>query len=140
MADLFVAEMPLEVARKRINPNAFDGLCAGTQCVEFTAALRVAEILPVRGFVASACEARRFDEGFQHYRAIGVARVPVRGQASAGRGKDSRGEVFAVNPRQNEQACVRDDEVHVAAALCARPDVVAGFDFPGARAEGRARR
>jgi hypothetical protein len=77
MADLFGAEMLAEVPRERINPDAFDGLCVAMQCVEFTAALRVAEILPVGGFVASACEARLFDEGFQQYRAIDVARVPV---------------------------------------------------------------
>ena len=137
MADLFRAEMLAEVPRERINPDAFDGLCVAMQCVELTAALRVAEILPVGGFVASAREAWLFDEGFQQYRAIGIACVPVLGQAPAGQGKDPRGEVFTVYPRQNEEARVVDDEVQVAATLCARPadDVVARFDFPGARTE-----
>jgi hypothetical protein len=111
MADLLRAEMLVEVPRERINPDAFDGLCFAMQCVEFTSALRVAEILPVGGFVASACEARLFDEGFQQYRAIGVARVSVLGQTPAGQGKDPRGEVFTVNPRQDEEARVVDDEV-----------------------------
>jgi hypothetical protein len=137
MADLFRAEMLAEVPRERINPDAFDGLCVAMQCVELTSALRVAEILPVGGFVASAREAWLFDEGFQQYRAIGIACVPVLGQAPAGQGKDPRGEVFTVYPRQNEEARVVDDEVQVAATLCARPadDVVARFDFPGARTE-----
>src|ERR1035438_1159827 len=103
MSDLFRAEMLVEVPRERINPDAFDGLCLAMQCVEFTAALRVAEILPVGGFVASACEARLFDEGFQQYRAIGVAGVPVLGQATADQGKDPRGEVFTVIPRQDDR-------------------------------------
>src|SRR5208282_3895347 len=103
MADLFLAEMLVEVPRERIDPDAFDGLCVAMQCVEFAAALRVAEILPVGGFVASACEAWLFDEGFQQYRAIGVARVPVLGQAPAGQAKDPRGKVFTINPRQDEE-------------------------------------
>src|SRR5271167_322497 len=137
MADLFLAEMLVEVPCERINPDAFDGLCVAMQCVEFTAALCVSEILPVGGFVASACEARLFDEGFQQYGAIGVARVPVLDQAPAGQGKDPRGEVFTVNPRQDEEARIVDDEVQVAATLFARPadGVVARFDFPGARTE-----
>ena len=64
MGDLFVAEMLVEVPRERINPYAFNGLGVAMQCVKFSAALRVAEILPVSGFVASACEARLFDEGY----------------------------------------------------------------------------
>ena len=64
MADLFAAEALVEVARERINPYAFNGLGVAMQCVKFSAALRVAEILPVSGFVASACEARLFDEGY----------------------------------------------------------------------------
>src|SRR5271163_677235 len=120
MGDLLRAEVLVEVPRERINPDAFDGLCLAMQCVEFAAALRVAEILPVGGFVASACEARLFNEGFQQYRAIGIARVPILGQAMADQGKDPRSEVFTVYPRQDEEARVVDDEVQIAATLHAR--------------------
>src|ERR1700686_4192822 len=137
MADLFRAEMLVEVPHERINPDAFDGLCVAMQCVEFTATSRVAKILPVGGFVASACKARLFDEGFQQYRAIGIASVPVLGQATADQGKDPRGKVFTVYPRQDEEARVVDDEVQITATLRARPadDAVARFNFPGTRTE-----
>jgi len=74
---LSVAELALEVARERIDPDAFDGLGVAMQSVEFAPALRVAEVLPISGFVACAGEARLFDEGFEQHRAIGVAGLPV---------------------------------------------------------------
>ena len=110
----------LEVARERINPDAFDGLCVAMQGVELAAALRVAEMLPVGGLVAGAGKARLLDEGFEQHRPIGVAGMPVIGQASADQGEDARGQVFAVDPRQDEEAGVVDDEVQIALSLLGR--------------------
>src|SRR3990172_13252706 len=136
---LSVAELALEVARERIDPDAFDGLGVSRQSVEFAAALRVAEVLPISGFVSCAGEARLFDEGFEQHRAIGVAGLPIIGQSAADQGEDARGEVFAADPRQDEEAGVVDDQVQVAPTLIARPtdDLIPGFNLPGARAEAK---
>ncbi len=61
--------------------------------IEFAATLRIAEILPVGGFVAlrpgeaGAGKARLLDEGFPQYVAIGIAGVSINCQAPA----DQRG-------------------------------------------------
>ena len=44
VTDLPVAELALEVAHKRIDPDAFDGLCMAVQDVELTPALGIAEV------------------------------------------------------------------------------------------------
>src|SRR6266404_3690799 len=91
-AKLSVAELPLEVAHERVDPDAFDGLGAAMQGVELATTLRIPEMLPVGGHVAGACEARLFDEGFEQDRPIGVAGLPVGGQSSTDQGEDARGE------------------------------------------------
>ena len=121
VAGLFVAEVAAEVARERIGPNALDRLGIAMACVELATALGVAEILPVRGLVAGACEARLRNEGFEQDRAKGVARVPVLGQASAGQGAGARSKIMTVIPRQDADARVVDDAVQVlCSALSAR--------------------
>ena len=135
--NLSAAELPLEVARQRIDPDALDRLCMAMECVELAASLGIPEILPVGGLVASAGEAQLLDEGFQQDRAIGVAGVPIIGQASADQSEDPRSEVFTANPWQDEEAGVVDDEVQVAPALLSGPadGVIAWLGFPGARTE-----
>src|ERR1017187_3703785 len=127
------AELALEVARERIDPDAFDGLSVAMQ--------GVAEVLPVGGLVAGTGKARIFDEGFKQDGPVGVAGVPVIGQSSAHQGEGTGGEVFAVYPRQDEEAGIVHDEVQVALSLIARPtdELIAGIDLPGARAEAKGR-
>src|SRR5438445_4826053 len=96
-ASLSVTEQALEVARERIDPDVFDGLSVSMLSVELAATLRVAELLPVGGFVAGAGKARLLDEGFQQDRPIGVVGLPVGGQSTAHQGEDARGEVFAAD-------------------------------------------
>ena len=103
-AILSVAKIPLEVVHERVDPDAFDGLSVAMQGVEFAAALRIPEMSPVGGLVAGAGKARLLDEGFEQDRPIGVAGMPVGGQSHSGQGEDARGEVFAVDPRQDEEA------------------------------------
>ena len=62
---LSAAELALEVARERVDPNALDGLSVAMQNVELAAALRVAEVSPVGSLVAGASKARLLDEGFE---------------------------------------------------------------------------
>ena len=135
--NLSAPELPLEVARERIDPDAFDRLSVAMQGVELAATLRIAEVLPVGGLVAGAGKARLFDEGFEQDRPIGVAGLPVIGQSAADQGEDARGEVFAVDPRQDEEAGIVHDEVQVALPLIGRPadELIPRFDLPGARAE-----
>src|ERR1022692_2320212 len=137
VSDLPAAELLLEVTRERIDPDAFDRLSVAMQGVELAPALSIAEVLPVGGLVASTSEARFLDEGFEQDRPIGVACLPVIGQASAHQGEDARGQVFAVDPRQDEEAGIVHDEGQVALSLIGRPadDLVPRFDLPGARAE-----
>src|ERR1700677_229146 len=118
---LSAAEAALEVARERVDPDAFDGLSVAMQNVELAAALRVAEMLPVGGPVAGAGKTRLLDEGFEQERPIGVARLPVIGQPSAQQREDARGQVLAVDPRQDEEAGIVHDEVQVALSLLSRP-------------------
>src|ERR1039457_3310235 len=135
--DLGIAEMALEVACKRIDPDAFDGLSMSMQSVEFATALRITEVLPVGGLVAGTGKARLLDEGFEQDRPIGVAGMPVGGQSAAYQGEDARGEIFAVDPRQDQEAGVIDDEVQVALSLicCPTDELIPGLYFPGTRAE-----
>jgi hypothetical protein len=112
--ELFAAELSLEVARKRIDPDAFDRLSVAVQDVELATALGIAEMLPVGGFVAGAGKARFLDEGFEHDWPIGVAGLPVGGQPATHQGEDARGQVFAVDPRQDEEAGIIDDQMQIA--------------------------
>jgi hypothetical protein len=106
VSDLPVAQLPLEVACERIDPDAFDGLSVAMQSIELAATLRIAEVSPVGGLVAGAGKAWLLDEGFEQDRPIGVAGLPVIGQPSAHQGEDARGEVLAVHPRQDEEAAL----------------------------------
>src|SRR3990170_202298 len=137
MLDLFVTKMPTKVAHERVDPDAFDRLCVAMERIEFAAALRVAEILPISGFVASAGEARLLDEGFEQHWAVGVACVPIISQASADQSEDARSEISTSNPRQDQKAGIVDDEVQVAPTLLGGPadGVIARLGFPSARAE-----
>src|SRR5882757_8165898 len=85
------AELSLEVGREWIDPDAFDRLIIAMQGIELAATLGVAEISPVGRFVAGSGEARLLDEGFEQHGPIGVAGMPVVGQAFADQGKDARG-------------------------------------------------
>src|SRR5258708_10122342 len=106
MANLTVAKMRTEIARQRINPDALDGLRVEMEGVKLAASLRVTEILPVGGFVAGAYEAWFLNEGFQQNRTICIAGAPVLGQASADQAEHARSEIFAVYPRQDQEARV----------------------------------
>src|SRR5487761_2417695 len=136
---LSVAELPLIVACERIDPDALDGLRVAMQNVELAATLGIAEVLPVGGLVAGAGKAWLLDEGFEQDGPIGVAGLPVIGQSAAHQGEDTRGQVFAVDPRQDEEAGIVHDEVQVALPLICRPtdDLIPGFNLPGARAEAQ---
>src|SRR6266849_592855 len=63
VCDLSVAELSVEVAHERIDPDAFDGLSVAMQGVEFATALGIAKVLPVGSLVAGAGKARLLDEG-----------------------------------------------------------------------------
>src|SRR5450755_3271379 len=135
--NLSAAELQLEVTRERIDPDAFDGLSVAMQGIELATTLGIAEVPPVGCLVACAGKARLLDEGFEQDGPIGVAGLPIIGEPAAHQGEDSRGEVLAVDPRQDEEAGIVHDEVQVALSLIGRPtdELIAGFDFPGARAE-----
>src|SRR5450755_951203 len=137
IVNLSATEMPAEVWHERVNPEAFDRLGVAMQGIELAAPLRVTEVLPVGGLVASAREAGLFDEGFEQDRSIRITSVPVLCQAAADQGKDAGGEITAIDPRQDEEAGVIDHEVQTAPALLAGPADrhVARFGLPGARAE-----
>jgi hypothetical protein len=137
---LTVAELPLEVAHERIDPDAFDGLSVAMQGIELAAALRIAEVSPVGGLVAGAGKTRFLDEGFEQDGPIGVASLPVIGQSAAHQGENARGQIFAVDPRQDEEARIVDDEMQVALSLIPRPtdDLIRGFDLPSAQAKAQA--
>ena len=141
VASLSVTEMSAEVADERIDPDAPDGLGVAMQSIELASTLGVSEILPVGGLVASACEARFLDEGFQQDRTVRIAGMPVVRQASADQGEGARGEVATLYPGQDEEARVVDDEVQVARTLIVRPanELISRFGFPGACAEAQQR-
>ncbi len=58
--ELFAAELLLEVARERIDPDALNGLGVAMQDVELAATLCIPEMLPVGSFVAGAGKACPF--------------------------------------------------------------------------------
>ena len=59
------------------------------QDIELAATLRIAEVLPVGGLIASAGKAWFLDEGFEQDRPIGVAGLPVIGQSSVDQAEDA---------------------------------------------------
>ena len=136
---LCVAELAAKVAGEGIDPDALDGLNVAVQPVEFASPLSIAETLPVGGLVAGPGEAGLLDEGLQQHRTIGVAGMPVIGQATADETQNSRGEIAAADPGQDEEARVVDDEVKVALSLLARPadELIARLGLPGTRPEGQ---
>src|ERR1700730_17791337 len=101
---LSATKMPTEVGHERVNPDALDRLCVAMQGVELATPLRVTEVLPVGRLVASAGEARLFDEGFEQDGSIRITSVPVLCQAPADQGEDAGGEITAIDPRQDEEA------------------------------------
>ena len=126
-----------EIRNQRINPNTFDGFALQMQGIQFAAALGVAEILPVGGFITGSDEARFLDERFEQHWSIGVADKPVRSQTLRSKGEDARGEVFAADPWKDEKPGVIDDEVQITFPLLSRPadEGIARVRFPGAGAK-----
>src|SRR5271154_1677552 len=137
IVDLSATKVPTEVGHQRVDPDALDRLCAAMQGVELAATLRVTEVLPVGGLIASAGEAWLFDEGFEQHGSIRITSEPVLCQAPADQGEDAGGEITAIDPRQDEEAGVIDHEVQTAPALLAGPAdrQVARLGFPSARAK-----
>lgn len=137
IAELSVAKMSAEVADERIDPDALNGLGIAMQSIELAASLRISEILPVGGLVASACKAWFLDEGFHQDRTVRVAGMPIVRQALADAGEDVRSEVATLYPRQDEESGVIDDEVQVARTLFVRPanELISRLGLPGACAE-----
>src|ERR1022692_756499 len=139
VANLSVAEVSSEVADERIDPDAFNRYGVAMQSIELATSLCIPEILPVGGLVTGACEAWLLDEGFQQHRPVGVAGMPIVRQASADQGERARGEVAALDPGQDEESGVVDDEVQIARTLLVRPanELISRIGFPGACAEGK---
>jgi hypothetical protein len=111
------------------------------ESIEFAPSLGIPEILPVGSAVASACKAGFLDEGLQQYRSIRIPGVPVVGQAFTDQGQDARGQIPTLDPRQDKEARVVDDQVQIATALFAGPAdaLITRFDFPGTGAKTESR-
>lgn len=139
IVNLSATQMPAEVGHERENLDALDRLCIAMQGIELTATRGVTEVLPVCGLVASTGEARLFDEGFKRDWSIRIAGVPVLWQAPGDQSEDAGGEITAIDPRQDEEARVVDDEVQTVSALrCGPTDrSIARLGFPGARSKAK---
>ena len=81
------------------------------------------------------------DEGLEQYRAIAVALTPINGQLSGDLRQDLRGEAFGLNPGQDQQSGVVDDELQLLQALGFLPadEALAPGELPGTRAEAQQR-
>src|SRR5216684_257238 len=136
-SNLSFAKLSLEVARERVDPDAFNWLGVAMQGVELAATLRIPEELPVGGLVTGSGKARLLDEGFEQDRPIGIVGLPVIGQSLGRQSQDAGSKIFAVDPRQDQEPCVVDDEMQIAFSLICGPanELVPGLYFPGARAE-----
>src|SRR5208337_1026458 len=84
IAQLLVAEPETEIASEWINPNAFHRFGVAMHRIELTAALGVAQILPVGGFVAGSGEARflQLIQGRIRKRALLTMRCKLRRRCS----------------------------------------------------------
>ena len=75
---------------------------------EFAATLCVPEIRPVGGLVVDAGTSWFVDEDLKQQGTTGIAGAPIIREASADQGKDSGSQIFAANPRQDQdQPCRR---------------------------------
>lgn len=101
------------IGHERIDPNALDRRAAAMMGIELAPPLGVAEVEPVGSTIASTGETGLVDEGFKENRPIGVAGLPVLGQAAARERERARGEVMTRNPRQDEEAGVVDHKMEV---------------------------
>src|ERR1700687_2710624 len=101
VANLWVTEMSAKVAHERITPDAFDVFGMAMVLIELAASLRIPEVSPIGRLVAGARHARILNQGFQQDRTVGVAGVPIVGQASADQSERARSEIATFDPRQD---------------------------------------
>src|ERR1019366_4207536 len=102
-----------EVLAKRVQPAVLDGHDLLVDRALLAAADGLADMDPVGGLVASATVTYRLDEGFEQHRAIAVALMPMVGQLAGDQRQDLRGEPFGLDPGQDQEAGVVDDELKV---------------------------
>ena len=76
-SDLPVAQLPLEVARERIDPNTLDGLSVALEVLALAPTLGTAQVMFVGALVAGVGTAPFLDEAFEQDRPIGVAGLLV---------------------------------------------------------------
>lgn len=109
--------------------------------VELAAALGGADAEPVGGLVGDAAKAWLFDEGFEQDRAVAVLKLPVVGDAVCRSSQNGRGQIPALDPRQDQEAGIVDHQVEPLLALRGRPadEAVARLGFPGGGAEAEQR-
>ena len=124
------SEAPVE----RIEPYVFDGNALFACRAEFSAPLGLADMPPIGSLVAGAGEAIAFDEGFEHERAVTIARFPILLHLTRRQAEDFRCQIARLDPGQNQKASVVDHEVEVFLALLMTPtdELVARGDLPSA--------
>src|SRR5579859_6943694 len=111
------AEMLSKVTQEGVNSEAFDRSRVAVKLVELATPLSVPEIQPVGCLITGAGETRLLNESLQQYWAIGIAGLPVLRQAPTDQGKNTRSEVTAADPGQNQEPGVVDNQVELARAL-----------------------
>ncbi len=105
--------------------------------VPLAAASGLAQAEPASGAVAGAEEAVGVDERFEEDGLVAVAGAPVGRQAADDLAQQAGGQEPDLDPRQDEEGGVIDDEVEAGHALLGGPadEAVAGGDLPGGGGE-----
>ena len=124
--------MSAKVPDERIEPNAFDRNGATLIPIKFAAPLRLSGTAPIRCPVASTVEPAVFYKRFQQDGPVGIACLPVAGEAPANLGQNLRREIKFLDPRQDKKARVIDDKVEIFLSLFVTPPnvVVTRPDLP----------
>ena len=122
-----------------VEPYVLAGELGGVVAVELAAALGGANMDPVGGSIGASRESVGVDKGLEQYGSVAVAVCPVVTEPASGHPEELGGEVLALDPRQDEEACVVDDEVEVALSLGVGPTdpTISGGELP--RGGGKAK-
>ena len=130
------AEPLAKISGERIEEDIFDREFAARIAVQLAPSFGLADVQPVGGFIGRSGEAVGFHKGLQQHRAIVVTRFPVSWQAPCGHRQYHRGQVFRLDPRQDQEAGVIDYPVQMFFSLIVIPaDVgIAWRGLPGAGA------
>ena len=122
----------LEIFGERVKPDLFFRKRMRIVYIHFAPSLCASHMNPVRGLIASPLKAVRFDKGFQEDGGISVLMIPIPWQTFSRHRQQFGGQVFCMNPWENQKAGIVGNQVKTLLLLCLVPtdELISGSGFP----------